>query len=321
MGTYGVNNGAEAGMAPDGSDIAQGGSPFGRNKLDRLLAELRPKLHRYCARMTGSVIDGEDVLQDAIIKAIEALPRSGEIHNPEGWLFRITHNTALDFIRRRNRHEAAHSDEDVRMIAAPAIIADGRLAVAASLRSFMQLPASQRSSVILKDVLDYSIEEIAQLLEGATIASVKATLHRGRARLRELNAAEPLSPRTPTLSENERRLLAAYIDRFNARDFDTMRDMLADEVRLDLVARARLKGRAEVSTYYGYYEKLMDWRFALGAVEGRPAALALDPQNLGGPPIYFVLLRWDGGRLIFIRDFRYARYVTDGLEFTRLARE
>jgi RNA polymerase sigma-70 factor, ECF subfamily len=319
MGNYAMNNGAEAYMAPDGPDIVQRGSPFMRDELDRLLAELRPKLHRYCARMTGSVIDGEDVLQDAIIKAIEALPHTGSIHNPEGWLFRITHNATLDFIRRRARREAAHSDEDVTMIAAPAITVDERLAIAASLRTFMQLPASQRSSVILKDVLDYSIEEIAGLLEGATIASVKATLHRGRARLRELNAAELLSPRTPTLSENERRLLAAYIDRFNARDFDTLRDMLADEVRLDLVARARLKGRAEVSTYYGNYEKLMDWHFTLGAVEGRPAALAFDPQNLAGPPIYFILLRWDGGRLIGIRDFRYARYVTDGLEFTRLA--
>jgi len=42
--------------------------------FDQLLGELRPKLHRYCARMTGSVIDGEDVLQEAVVKAIEAWP-------------------------------------------------------------------------------------------------------------------------------------------------------------------------------------------------------------------------------------------------------
>src|SRR5438128_6949447 len=85
--------------------------------IDALLAALRPKLHRYCARMTGSVIDGEDVLQDALIKAVEAFPSAGPIGNPEGWLFRIAHNTALDFLRRRNRQAALHSEGEVEMIA------------------------------------------------------------------------------------------------------------------------------------------------------------------------------------------------------------
>src|SRR5437868_5537356 len=119
--------------------IPQGHSAFGRPEFDRLLVAVRAKLHRYCARMTGSVIDCEDVLQDTIIKAIEALPGAGVIHNPEGWLFRIAHNAALDFIRRRTRREAAHADEDVTMIPAPTLIQDERLAVAASLRTFMQL--------------------------------------------------------------------------------------------------------------------------------------------------------------------------------------
>jgi len=55
-----------------------------RDVLDRLLGELRPKLHRYCARMTGSVIDGEDVIQEAMLKAIEAFPQAGPIANVEG---------------------------------------------------------------------------------------------------------------------------------------------------------------------------------------------------------------------------------------------
>src|SRR5215470_8136672 len=87
-----------------------------RKALDRLLGELRPKLHRYCARMTGSVIDGEDVLQEALVKAIEAFPGAGPIANPEGWLFRIAHNAALDFLRRRARQDHLHSDEDPDMI-------------------------------------------------------------------------------------------------------------------------------------------------------------------------------------------------------------
>ena len=78
--------------------------------IERLLVAMRPRLHRYCARMVGSVIDGEDVLQDALIKAVEAHAAAGAIGNPEGWLFRIAHNTALDFLRRRNRQEALRSD-------------------------------------------------------------------------------------------------------------------------------------------------------------------------------------------------------------------
>src|SRR5512132_4434968 len=90
-----------------------------RAAFDRLLGELRPKLHRYCARMTGSVIDGEDVVQEALVKAIEALPETPSIAHPDGWLFRIAHNAALDFLRRRARREAAHSDKDPDMTIDP----------------------------------------------------------------------------------------------------------------------------------------------------------------------------------------------------------
>jgi len=71
--------------------------------IESLLVAMRPRLHRYCARMVGSVIDGEDVLQDALIKAVEAFASAGPVGNAEGWLFRIAHNTALDFLRRRSR--------------------------------------------------------------------------------------------------------------------------------------------------------------------------------------------------------------------------
>src|SRR5438094_9272122 len=96
--------------------------------FEQLLAEFRPKLHRYCARMTGSVIDGEDVLQEALAKAIEAFPRAGPIANPQGWLFRIAHNAALDFLRRRARLEGVQADEGLDMIADPQSEIDRRQA-------------------------------------------------------------------------------------------------------------------------------------------------------------------------------------------------
>ncbi len=68
-----------------------------------LVEELRPELHRYCARMTGSVFDGEDVLQETFAKAYYALGQMREPPNLKPWLFRIAHNTALDFLRRYER--------------------------------------------------------------------------------------------------------------------------------------------------------------------------------------------------------------------------
>jgi len=72
-----------------------------------LVERLRPILHRYCSRMTGSVIDGEDVVQEALLNAFAALSKSHAIENPDRWLVRIAHNAALDFLRRRSRHPAA----------------------------------------------------------------------------------------------------------------------------------------------------------------------------------------------------------------------
>src|SRR3954453_23149409 len=102
-----------------------------------LLVAMRPKLHRYCARMTGSVIDGEDVLQDAMIKAVAAHTGAGAIGNPEGWLFRIAHNTALDFLRRRRRQEALRGEEEVDLMADPLDAVESRQIAATSLCTFM----------------------------------------------------------------------------------------------------------------------------------------------------------------------------------------
>ena len=281
--------------------------------IDRLLAQMRPKLHRYCARMVGSVIDGEDVLQDTLIKAVESFASAGPIGNPEGWLFRIAHNTALDFLRRRNRQQALQSAEEVEMMADP----DDRLAsreiASAGLRTFMRLPVAQRSSVILMDVLGCSLQEICAVMD-FTLAAVKAALHRGRKQLRELADAPDDQP-VRQMSQADRDRLGAYVAHFNAREFDAIRAMISDDVRLDLVNRTRLNGKAEVSRYFGNYSKAQDWHLAPGLVEGRPAILVFDPNEPGSAPKYFVLLQWSADKVATIRDFRHAPYIIDGAEY------
>jgi len=287
--------------------------PSAAADIDGLLAEMRPKLHRYCARMVGSVIDGEDVLQDALIKAVESFPSAGPIGNPEGWLFRIAHNTALDFLRRRSRQEALRSGEEVDMIADPADTVSSRQIASASLRTFMRLPVAQRSSVILMDVLGCSLREVCEVMD-FSLPAAKAALHRGRTQLREL-ADEPDDLPHQKLSDADRDRLGAYVAHFNARDFDALRAMIADDVRLDLVNKTRLNGKAEVSRYFGNYSKIGDWHLVPGLVEGRPAVLVFDPNQPGSAPKYFMLLQWCADKIATIRDFRHAPYIIDGAEY------
>lgn len=281
--------------------------------LEGLLVAMRPRLHRYCARMVGSVIDGEDVLQDALIKALEAFASAGVIGNPEGWLFRIAHNTALDFLRRRNRQSAIFSEAELDMIADELDAVTSRQIAGASLQTFMRLPETQRACVILSDVLGYSLSEVCDVTD-SSLAAVKASLHRGREKLREL-AVEPEDASQPELSDAERARLAAYVAHFNARDFDAIRAMIADDVRLELVNRTRMRGKAEVSKYFGNYSNAADWRLVPGLVEGRPAILVFDPDAADASPKYFMLLDWAGEKVATIRDFRYATYVVDGAEY------
>jgi RNA polymerase sigma-70 factor (ECF subfamily) len=281
--------------------------------IDSLLAATRPRLHRYCARMTGSVIDGEDVLQDALIKAVEAFPSAGPLHNPEGWLFRIAHNTALDFLRRRARQEAIHSAEEVEMIADQLDAITSRQIASASLRTFMRLPVAQRASVILMDVLGCSLAEVCDIMD-FSLPAVKAALHRGRTQLRAL-ADEPDDAPRPDLSDSDRARLESYVTHFNARDFDAIRAMIADDVRLELVNKTRLNGKAEVSRYFGNYSKVSDWHLVPGSVEGHPAILVFDPNARGAPPKYLMLLNWSADKVATIRDFRHAPYVIESAEY------
>jgi RNA polymerase sigma-70 factor (ECF subfamily) len=286
-----------------------------RDALNRLMVELRPRLHRYCSRMVGSVFDGEDVVQEALAKAAQALPSAGPLDKAERWLFTIAHNTALDALRRVKRQAEVPLEDESHEKSNHAPEAESWVAATASLAMILQLPVIQRSTVVLMDVLEYSLAETTEILE-TTLPAVKSALHRGRARLKAL--AETGNCQQPVLSAEEQVRLRSYADHFNARDFDTLRNLLADDVKLDLVNRLRLAGRKDVSVYFGRYDESADWKLTPGSAEGRPALLVSNPTNAAEAVEYVVLLDWKHGHICGIRDFRYAKYVTDGLSFARL---
>ena len=289
-----------------------------RQLLVRTLAELRPRLHRYAARMSGSAVDGDDVVQEAMVKALESSPEIDNFSELERWLIRVTHNAAIDFLRRRARQEGRRTDEELDMIIDRSARADTFDIALVSLRTFMRLPSLQRGTVIFKDVLGYSLDEVSNFT-GSSVPAVKSALQRGRAHLQEL-AREPDDVPAPDLDARERELLMTYATRFNARDFDAVRDMLADEVRLNLVNRLQADGKRPVSNYFGNYASLGGWLLGLGQVDRRSALLVFDPDDVGGAPLYFIVLEWVGDQVGTIRDFRYARYALEGADIVILQR-
>jgi RNA polymerase sigma-70 factor (ECF subfamily) len=285
----------------------------GRDHFLELVREIRPELHRYCSRLVGSAIDGEDVVQETLAKALYALGAQSELPPLRPWLLRIAHNTAIDFLRRYDRRfvepvaeipESAMPDEGV----APDVMR-------ASLSSFVALPVAQRSAVILKDVLGCSLEEIAEATHRSVLA-VKAALVRGRASLR----AQPQPDITPwrdhpETSPDERALLDRYCALFNARDWPGVQALLSEECRLDLVAKADRRGKREIVPYFGNYAK-EDTRVAVARVEGRDLLAVYRPAT-SPTPTYVIVLEWQAGRVGLIRDYRYVPYVVDEIVFER----
>ncbi len=269
-----------------------------------MLAEMRPGLHRYCARMMGSAFDGEDVVQEALAKA--AFAYDSAIADPRRWLLRVAHNAAIDALRRRRREARRRGQAVMDEIEDSTAAADVRVAAAARLSAFLALPPLQRGAVILTDVLGHPMAETAGVLE-VSEAAAKAALHRGRLALRR-NADAGFPPRPFSAAERVR--LQNYADRFNARDFSALRDLLAEDVRLDLANRARREGRDDVATYFARYAENRLFAVRLCLAEGRLALAIADPGN---GPDYVVQLEWGAGRIREIRDYRYAPYIGECL--------
>jgi RNA polymerase sigma factor (sigma-70 family) len=281
----------------------------GRAQFLTLVRDIRPELHRYCARMTGSVADGEDVVQDTLAKAYYELSELKEMPAMKAWLFRIAHNRALDLLR-RYEHRTAEPVEEAMDVAddptqEPESAVLAKDAVKLAMARFLELPPAQRSCVILKDVLDHSLEEIAALL-ALTVPAVKAALHRGRQRLAALADIPPAVP--PALSP----AVARYADLFNARDWDGARALLSEDVRLDVVSGWKVAGKARVGNYFTNYERLQGLRFAPGWLEGREgiAVFAKDATR----PRYFIALSVQTGSVRAIRDYHHVPYLLDEVD-------
>jgi RNA polymerase sigma-70 factor (ECF subfamily) len=274
-------------------------------------SELRPELHRYCARLMGSVIEGEDVVQDTFERAFEVLQTATSAPPLRPWLFRVAHNRALDLLRSRAvRKEAADVSAEGVDSASPDVEEKmmRQEAVKTAVSRFAELPILQRSVVILKDVLDESLVEIAALLD-MSIDAVKGHLARGRARLREINEQPETLRRAPPASAE----IVRYVELFNQRNWDGLRALLADDVKLIQSSHPPRVGSAAVGSFFDRYAQIDGVWLAPAWLEGREV-IAVFEGRVNSRPSYMMWLDWREGRVSFIRDYRYVRYSVDDAE-------
>jgi RNA polymerase sigma factor (sigma-70 family) len=298
------------GAYPLAANTVVSGEGDRRAALLALSGELRPELHRYCARLMGSVIDGEDVVQDTFARAFLALGELSELDEApplRPWLFRIAHNRALDLLRSRaiRAAEPIEAAQDVADQATPDPVEMlmRREAVKTAVSRFAELPILQRSVVIMKDVLDEPLAEIGALL-GLTVDAVKGHLARGRARLREVNArADRLPDARPASAA-----VAHYVALFNRQDWDGLRALLADDVKFNQATHPLRIGRADVGVFFSIYARMDGVWLAPARLDDREVIAVFESRS-DPEPSYMMWLEWRDGQISFIRDYRYVRYV------------
>lgn len=280
------------------------------------ITNLRPALHRYCSRMVGSVLDGEDVVQNALFQAFRRLESYNEALPLKPWLFRIAHNCCIDFLRRREVRCEAEA-EVATIDAVPPADPVGPVLDRAVEHLVLALPPMERACVLLKDVFDYSIEETSELVD-TSVGGVKAALHRGRAKLASVPAARAVPE--AAASPEVRRLLDLYVQRFNKRDWDGLRDLISADARLRVADR--FDGPFSESPYFERYAQSKQlWRLSVGEVDGEAVVIVRELAGDSWTPVSAVRFDVASGFILQIVDYRHCRWMLSAAAAVHVSRE
>ncbi|MET0790319.1 MAG: RNA polymerase sigma factor [Polyangiaceae bacterium] len=205
---------------------------------------LRPDLYRYCRHLTRSPWDAEDMSQDAMARAYVTLGRmQAPPPNPRAWLFRVASNLWLN--RTRQAREILGDGSE---FPEAATSSDQRATREAAGSLISRLSPRERAAVVLKDVFELSLEEIAESLSTST-GAVKAALHRGRCKLVEPTEEVPSAVAPAALD--------AFCAAFNAGDLDRLTDLLLDTTTMEFpgvmieYGAAALRAGSLQSTLFG----------------------------------------------------------------------
>jgi len=203
---------------------------------------LRPDLYRYCRRLTGNIWDGEDLVQDTLLRVFGFLGKvDRDLDNPKAFFIRTATHLWIDQQRRRVRDRDFRASFDSNSSMAP----DGAerdAVVHEAARSLLgNLPARERAAIVLRDVFDLSAEETAALLQ-ISVGAVKSALHRGRARLDDLPAIDAAVP--------SRALVDRFTAAMSANDLEALQALCSADITIELVGGARGDGFAENENFF-----------------------------------------------------------------------
>jgi RNA polymerase sigma-70 factor, ECF subfamily len=206
------------------------------------IAPIRPSLHRYCRRITRNLWDSEDLLQETLLKGFGAIGRGDfcrdacRVSNYRTYLFRIATNLWIDQVRRRE-FQSVRSDSTAQPPPGPNQSIEIRDAA-----SLLMTHASPQESaaVLLKDVFDFTLEEIAVILT-TTVGAVKSALRRGRAQLDEKQTTRAAGSRTPS-----KELLDRFCAAFNAGDVQGVVSLLLDNTTYEVPGVGGERGKKDL---------------------------------------------------------------------------
>src|SRR4051812_19311001 len=272
------------------------------------LEPYRVQLTGYCYRMLGSAFEAEDAVQETMVRAWRGLDRFERRSALRSWLYRIATNVCLDMLNGSKRRArpmdltSVSSATPATLTAQPEatwvgpvpdgqVLADGgdpaevaaqrdavRLAFVAALQ---HLAPRQRAVLILREVLAWKASEVAELL-GTTVASVNSALQRARATLAasEISDTDPVKP----LDDEQRVLLARYVDAFERYDLDSLTSLLHEDATLSMPPyELWLRGHDDIRTWLlGHGIGCRGSRLVPTVANGAPAFGQYRPSGPGG---------------------------------------
>ena len=275
-----------------------------------LAIPFRPELHRYCRRLAGDVWGAEDLVQETLLRGFAATGQAtGPIGNLRGYLIRTATNLWLDG-QRRGAAETAMLAAEIATEAAAVAPRDPLAVRAAASRLMAQLSPQERAALVLKEVFDFSLSEIAELLATSPNA-VKAALHRGRDRLKD---GAPARPRAAPKA-----LVDAFVDRLNAADLNGLLALMLDEAVIQMPPMLVEAGRAEFEREGGWLWQSVNvhpdlppetrppkWVNRVAEFRGEWIVLGLMPPAHGGTLQGVNRLEAEDGRISRIRSYCFA---------------